>query len=295
MSVKIFNPHKIRLNRKSKDSTFTILFRQKKYALELYKTLHPEDSTATQNDLEIFTIENVLTNGMYNDLGLLVGNKLLILVEAQSTWNPNITLRAFLYLAESYQRYFLANKIDLFSRKRAVIPKPELYVIYTGRKNDLPDEMSLCKDYFGKSESALEIKLKIVYYNGESDIINQYIRFCNIFDEERLISSNSAVVVENVLERCQSENILSDFLLVHFSEVKTRMYDFLTNKRYIWKTHIASELKIAREEGREQGLAEGRARGKEEGFELGKAETMKAYEDKIKALEEKLAKYEAVE
>ncbi|MCQ2578437.1 MAG: hypothetical protein MJ176_07880, partial [Treponema sp.] len=72
---------------------------------------------------------------------------------------------------------------------------------------------------------------------------------------------------------------------------------------YIWKTHIASELKIAREEGleqgleqgREQGRAEGHARGKEEGFELGKAETMKAYEDKIKELEEKLAKYESVE
>lgn len=295
MSIKIYNQHKIRLNRKTKDSTFTILFRQKKYALELYKTLHPEDTEATQNDLEIFTIENVLTNGMYNDLGLLVGNRLLILVEAQSTWNTNITLRAFLYLAESYQRFFLANKIDLFSRKKAVVPEPELYVIYTGRKSGLPKEMSLCKDYFGKSESALEIKLKMIYYNGESDIINQYIRFCNIFDEERLNSNNSAVIVENVLERCQSENILSDFLLVHFSEVKSRMYDFLTNKRYIWKTHIASELKIAREEGLEQGLAEGHARGKEEGFELGKAETMKAYEDKIKELEEKLAKYESVE
>ena len=63
------------------------------------------------------------------------------------------------------------------------------------------------------------------------------------------------------------------------------MYDFLTNKRYIWKTHIASELKIAREEGWEEGRQEGRKEGR--------AEATKTYEAKIKELENKLAKYES--
>ena len=47
------------------------------------------------------TIVNVLTDQIYNDLGFTVGNRLMILVEAQSTWSENIIVRALLHLAES--------------------------------------------------------------------------------------------------------------------------------------------------------------------------------------------------
>ena len=49
------------------------------------------------------TIVNVLTDQIYNDLGFTVGNRLMILVEAQSTWSENIIVRALLHLAESYR------------------------------------------------------------------------------------------------------------------------------------------------------------------------------------------------
>ncbi len=37
---------------KIKDSVFTNLFHDKKYLLLLYKTLHPEDSGVTEDDLK---------------------------------------------------------------------------------------------------------------------------------------------------------------------------------------------------------------------------------------------------
>ena len=43
-----------------KDSVFSDLFKIKKYLLQLYRTLHPEDITATENDLTDITIKNVL-------------------------------------------------------------------------------------------------------------------------------------------------------------------------------------------------------------------------------------------
>ena len=55
--------------RKIKDSVFTDLFRNKKYLLQLYQTLHPEDKEVTENELEDVTIKHIMVDGDYNDLG----------------------------------------------------------------------------------------------------------------------------------------------------------------------------------------------------------------------------------
>ena len=41
------------------------LFQDKSYLLKLYKTLHPEDTAATEDSLTDVTIENVLTDNLY--------------------------------------------------------------------------------------------------------------------------------------------------------------------------------------------------------------------------------------
>ena len=71
--------------RTAKNSVFLDLFQDKKNLLKLYKTLHPEDTDATEDTLSIVTIDNVLTDNLYNDLGIMVGNnRLLLLLESQS-------------------------------------------------------------------------------------------------------------------------------------------------------------------------------------------------------------------
>lgn len=64
---------------------FTTLFRDKQYLIQLYRVLHPEDTETTEDELEDLTIRNVLTNGIYNDLGFRVGGRVMILVEQQSS------------------------------------------------------------------------------------------------------------------------------------------------------------------------------------------------------------------
>ncbi len=39
-------------------------------------------------------LENIFTDDIYNDLGFIKGDKLMVLVEAQSTWTANIIIRA---------------------------------------------------------------------------------------------------------------------------------------------------------------------------------------------------------
>ncbi|EHL20072.1 hypothetical protein HMPREF9628_02322, partial [Peptoanaerobacter stomatis] len=93
------------INRKTKDTVFTDLFRNKKYLLQLYQDLHPEDLDTRQEDLQIITLENILVHSMYNDLGFIAKDKLLILVEAQSTQSVNIALRMLLYLSQTVKDY----------------------------------------------------------------------------------------------------------------------------------------------------------------------------------------------
>ena len=105
--------------RTAKNSVFLDLFQNKSYLLKLYKTLHPEDTTATEDSLTDVTITNVLTDNLYNDLGFIVNNKLMILVEAQSTWTVNILVRILLYLAQSYHEYFQRTSQDHYKSKKS--------------------------------------------------------------------------------------------------------------------------------------------------------------------------------
>ena len=91
-----------------KASVFEDLFSNKEYLLQLYQALHPEDTTVLESDLEYVTLQQVMANNPYNDLGFKVGSRLMILVEAQSTWTENIIVRCIMYLAQTWKDYFIS-------------------------------------------------------------------------------------------------------------------------------------------------------------------------------------------
>ena len=58
--------------RDSKATVFTDFFEKTENGYELFKVLHPEDSTITEADIDIITLKNVTVNMPYNDLDILV-------------------------------------------------------------------------------------------------------------------------------------------------------------------------------------------------------------------------------
>ena len=101
----------------AKDSVFSFIFRQPENTRHLYLTLHPEDVDVTEADCKLVTLEHILTNGMTNDLGFQVRDKLILLVEAQSKFSINIALWMLLYLAATYKEYVEEHKLDLYGSK----------------------------------------------------------------------------------------------------------------------------------------------------------------------------------
>ena len=241
----------IMAKRKAKDSVFLDLFQNKSYLLKLYRTLHPEDTTATEDSLTDVTITNVLTDNLYNDLGFIVNNKLLILVEAQSTWTVNILVRVLLYLAQSYHEYFQRTCQDYYKSRKVKMPKPELYVIFTGNKGRKPDKISFSKEFFEGADIDIEVKAKVIYESDTDDIINQYIIFCKVFNEQTKKHGMTQKAVRETIRICKDRNVLKEYLLEREKEVVTIMMSLFDDEQ-IMKSFIRSErYEAAQESARE--------------------------------------------
>ncbi len=230
----------VKAKRTAKNSVFLDLFQNKSYLLKLYKTLHPEDITATEDSLTNITIENVLTDNLYNDLGFIVNNKLMILIEAQSTWTMNILIRVLLYLAQSYHEYFQRTNQNYYKSKKVKIPKPELYVIFTGNKGRKPDQISLSKEFFEDAELDIEVKATVLYENDEKDIINQYIIFCKIFNEHTNQHGMTQKAITETIRICKNREVLREYLTQREKEVVTIMMS-LFDEEQIMESYIKSE------------------------------------------------------
>jgi len=236
-----------------KDSVFTDLFKNIKYTLQLYKALHPEDENVTEDDIIPITLENILLVDIYNDLGFQVKDKLLILVEAQSTWTMNIIIRMLMYLAETYNKYFKKTKQSLYGSKKVSFPKPELYMIYIGEKGSKKEIISLTEEFLNGEESSVEVKVRVLFDGKKGDIINQYITFTNIYNEQVKLYGRVRKAVTETIRICRSKDILKEYLTEREKEVVSIMMS-LFDKEEIFDTFMYNVAKESEEKGIQKGV-----------------------------------------
>ena len=251
----------VRAKRTAKNSVFLDLFQNKRYLLKLYQTLHPEDTDATEDSLTDVTITNVLTDNLYNDLGFIVNDRLMILVEAQSTWTVNILVRVLLYLAQSYHEYFRRTRQDYYRSRKVRMPKPELYVIYTGDRGKKPDTISLSEEFFAGADIDIEVKAKVIYESDKDDIINQYIIFCKVFNEQTRKHGMTQKAAAEAVRICKDRNVLREYLAQREKEVVTIMMS-LFDEEEIMKSYIRSERYDAEKEAERKSAERMIRRGK---------------------------------
>ena len=242
-----------------KDTVFRDMFSDKKYLIQLYQALHTDDTAITKDDLDIVTLQSILMNGIYNDLGFMVrGNQLMILVEAQSTWSANIIVRSLIYLMSTYQDYFTNNKIQLYGSKKADMPKPELYVIYTGEKEHHPDILSLKDEFFPDTDCCIDAKVKIIYLSDSDDIINQYIGFCRVFNEQVALHGRTLTAAKEIIRICRDRNLLTEYLSEREKEVEDIMLTLFDQEK-IWNIERDNIRAAALADGISQGISQGAA------------------------------------
>ena len=237
-----------------KDSVFTFLFSDLEYTKQLYLSLHPEDTEIRDEDFKLVTLENILAIGQYNDLGFQVRDKLILLVEAQSTFSPNIPLRMLMYLAKTYNEYIEEHQLSLYREKKVSIPRPELYVIYTGEK-EAPDILRLSDMYEGSGSADLVVR---VLRDGQpGDILSQYVDFCQVANEQVSLYGRTDEALMSTIQICQERGILVPFLDCRKKEVVDIMTRLFSQEK-AWEMELAANARENREAGRVEGRVEGR-------------------------------------
>ena len=252
----LVNDIRILAKKTAKDSVFRDLFEKPQYLFQLYQALHPEDKGASEKDIGIVTIKNVLLDQMYNDLGFTVGNRLLILVEAQSTWSINIIIRSLMYLAQTWQEHIESTKQNIYGSKRLELPFPELYVIYTGSRKKKKEWISLSEEFFQGNTDFINVKVKVLYGEAKEDIIGQYVGFTRVYNGQVKKYGRTREAVLETIRICKDNNILKGYLESREKEVVDIMMT-LFNDEYILQTYLEEETKKAARKGQEEGRKEG--------------------------------------
>ena len=268
MAEAVLKPLDQKVNRSSKDSVFCDLFKDPGYLLQFYAAIHPEDNITDIDDITLVTLDHKLLRAQYNDLGFIVGNRLMVLAEAQSTWTVNILIRLVMYLGETFQRYIKNNRLNVYSTRKLEIPRPELYVIYHRPQGDLPDEISLSKDYFGIEDPRdiyVDVRVKIIYDSSEGNIISQYINFCRVFDDQVRLYGRTEKAVMETIRICKDRNILREYLSKE--EVPSIMFGGFD---------MEEQLEFMREEEREEGIRQGIKQGRRQGIKENQLSVVRA-------------------
>jgi predicted transposase YdaD len=262
----------MKVNRKLKDSLFSFLFNNPDILRELYSAI--EDITLPPDiPIDINTLSGIIYKDKINDLSFTIDNRLVVLIEHQSTINENIPLRLLIYIAHVYEK--IVNMKKAYQTKLEKIPAPEFIVLYNG-KDKCPDysELRLSGAFKGidglKSANTMPLELIVQVYNINQGHNPEILKKCktldnySIFiDKIREYQKNGLKLeesVNNAIEYCKENNILKKFLETHSSEV----FNMLLTE---WNWDDA--LEVAREEGREDGLEEGMEKGMEKGREEG--------------------------
>ena len=218
------------VKRGAKDSVFVHLFQDKKYVLQLYKALHPEDVDATEDMIEIVTLENVLTDNIYNDLGFMIDKRLIVLVEAQSTWTANIIVRALMYLAQTYHDYIAKEELNIYGSKTLDLPEPEMYVIYTGSKKIEKESITLSEEFFGGRKTDLEVTVHVLTDGKEHDIIYQYVALTKVLDDQVKLHGRTREAIIETIRICKDRDFLKQYLTEHEQEVQDIMITLFDNE-----------------------------------------------------------------
>jgi hypothetical protein len=250
-------------NKKFKSSVFSLLFSEPDLLRELYCALDgvslPPDAPVSIN-----TLEDVLFMDFINDISFEIDGKLVVLIEHQSTINPNMALRLLMYIGRIYEK--ITEEQNIYSKNPLEIPQPQFFVLYNGVE-PYPDEKEIRLseafieleglEFTGKDTPALELTVRVININeGRNEAIAA--RCKNLAEYSAFVAKERSLekelgsreeAIKETVKYCQKHDILREFLKLHASEVLNMLY-----AEWNWDDALA----VRYEEGREDGLEEGR-------------------------------------
>lgn len=241
-------------NREYKSSVFALLFKDIVGRLYYAITGKPISPGAK---ISITTLTDVLYKGRLNDLSFEIDGKLIVVIEHQSTLNPNMPLRMQQYYTMLGKRYDSVQKA-IYSETLVKIPRPEFIVLYNGvdpmpggdrytlRLSDMFIEQS--DEPMGGMELTVEVFNINKGYNTEMAArckeLADYETFIHAARENERSGMSREDAVKKAVFDCIEHGTLKEFLETY----KWEVVDMLVTE---WDYEL--EKKILHEDGRLKG------------------------------------------
>lgn len=243
-------------NRTFQDTVFTDLFGAdrdcKENFISLYNAISGSDYKVEETPMERKRIEQSLIKTFDNDVSWKIGDKLIVLVEHQSTINNNMPFRCLEYVTRIYETMVDSNK--RYYQKQITLPNPDFYVVYSGKKKTEEKKiLKLSDSFYTKDSSKLELTVTVLDCSKSEnlplqkncDIIKQYSRFIEIvnqnYDPENKLESFKTAIRQSI-----SEDNLSEYLQRKSKEVINMLI-----AEYSYEDDIAAKQEEAFEDGQE--------------------------------------------
>jgi hypothetical protein len=290
--------NKIKGKRNYKDSLFCFLFgseKFRKFTLDLYNAVN--NTNYTDSSLLTFrTMKDVLYINVKNDVSFLIKGTFNF-YEHQSSFNPNIPVRMFIYAAHEYNRYINDHALDVYSSHPLTLPVPKFICFYNGERKQPDEKIIRFSDSFKGSEKPdvdIAVRMLNINYNHNklllqsckpladySAFVHNVRSFMKGRDKSELDKALTAAI-----SNLPDDSVIKPILLSYRSEVFDMCLTEYTQEHAdkVRKIEARKREREAEKRGEERGKILGEKLGEERGKLLGE----KLGEERGKLLGEKL-------
>ena len=220
------------INYHHKDRVFKFIFgnpENKQWTLSLYNAINGSNYD-NPDDIQFNTIEDAVYLGMKNDVSFILAvlNELLIWGH-QSSFNPNVPLRIFIYAAKLYEAYIVEHGYQhkQYGTKLLPLPRPKCICFYNGRSDRPESEELRLSDAFG-GDGDIEVKVTMININyGKNEALmeackplKEYAWLVDAIRKHEKISHDIEVAVDAAIDEMPDDFLIKKFLLKNKAEVK---------------------------------------------------------------------------
>ena len=251
------------INEEHKDRVFKFLFgnpERLEWTLSLYNAVNGS-SYDNPDDISLNTIEDVLYLGMKIDVSFIIMDE-LHLWEHQSTFNPNMPMRFFIYAAKLYEKYISdpKNKYNRYSTTLQTVHCPKCICFYNGTGKQPEKKILRLSDAFKGRKSDIEVTVTMLNVNYGKNA--ELMRTCKPMEEyawlvaairrHEKITHDLEQAIDAALAEMPDNFVIKKLLILNKAEVKGM---FLTE----WDMEKALALNGL--ENEERGIKIGEKRG----------------------------------
>ena len=216
------------IHNQHKDRVFKFIFGNpdnKAWTLALYNAINGSQHD-NPDDIQFNTIEDAVYLGMKNDVSFIILNE-LHLWEHQSSYNPNMPMRFFIYAAKLYEKFIADSEYYPYSSILQMAPCPKCICFYNGSAEQPERKILKLSEAFG-SNSDIEVIVTMLNINyGKNKILmeaceplNEYAWLVDTIRKYQKNFKNLEAAVDAAIRDMPDNFLIKKFLLLNKAEVK---------------------------------------------------------------------------